>query len=154
MFWKFEPFWNKCDPCLKQFGGPKPVRNHGPQHRNKCFLCGFFIYLLFWGCVPKSSKKMLMIVFFQCMLLVYLLLWLNSANLKFIVNQFRVFASDNFNAKPTSVTLEQACTAKTMRQESIHYSKLGEKNVEFLQQSRKTPNQLGKFTGKLDSTTK
>ena len=41
-----------------------------------------------------------------------------------------------------------------MRQESIHYSKLGEKNVEFLQQSRKTPNQLGKFTGKLGSTTK
>jgi hypothetical protein len=43
----------------------------------------------------------------------------------------------------SEVYCKPACTAKTMRQESIHYSKLGEKNVEFLQQSRKTPNQLG-----------
>ena len=58
----------------------------------------------------------------------------------------------------SEIYCKPACKSATMHQESIHvrqfsslnifigsfqYSKLGEKNVEFLQQSRRTPNALG-----------
>ena len=61
----------------------------------------------------------------------------------------------------SEIYCKPACKSATMHQESIHvrhfpenrqptgifqYSKLGEKNVEFLQQSRRTPNALGKFS--------
>ena len=80
-----------------------------------------------------------------------------SFNLKLIeIEKCVSFVMTKFGE--SEIYCKPACKSATMHQESIHvrqffslvifigsfqYSKLGEKNVEFLQQSRRTPNALG-----------